>query len=582
MKSLSDKKSIIEALDQMAVFLEIKGENPFKVRAFSNASRALQSSTEDINKLVETDRIIEIKGIGKGIADVITELVKTGRSSDLERLKASVPSGMIEMLRLPGIGPKKAKALWEKLGISSVGELEYACMENRLLDLDGFGKKTQDKILLGIEMLKKYSERHLLSEAKMEAETLFGSIKDFPGVIRGQIAGSIRRYMETVKDIDILISAKDEDRDVIMDKFVSLPQVEVLIAKGNTKSSVTLKGGMNADLRIVRDQEFPYALHHFTGSKEHNVAMRGYARKGNIKMNEYGLFKGDSENIECLSESDIFDRLNMQYIPPELRENYGEIELAQERAIPRLIDIKDIRGIIHVHSNYSDGVDTISELAKAAQQMGYHYLAITDHSRSAAYANGLTEERILRQHEEIDRINTEFKTFRVLKGIECDIIADGTLDYKDHVLASFDLVIASVHYKLNMTEGEATGRVLAAMQNPYVTILGHPTGRLLLAREGYPIDMHRVIQSAAELGTSIELNSNPHRLDIDWRFLGYAKKQGVKISINPDAHRIKGIDDIQYGVGIARKGRLEERDVLNCLSADELIRFAYARRGRQV
>lgn len=579
---MSDKKTIIQALDQIAVLLEIKGENPFKVRAFNNASRALQSSTEDINKLVEAGRITDIKGIGKGIAEVITELVKTGQSSDLEGLKASVPSGMIEMLRLPGIGPKKVKALWEKLGISSVGELEYACIENRLVDIEGFGKKTQDKILLGIEMLKRYSERHLLSEARMAADTLFESIKGFPGVIRGEIAGSIRRWMETVKDIDILISTRDEDRDRIMDKFVTLPQIEAPIAKGNTKSSVTLKGGINADLRIVSDQEFPYALHHFTGSKEHNVAMRGYARKINIKMNEYGLFKGDSENIPCLSETDIFDQLGMQYIPPELRENYGEIEAAQQRAIPQLVDMKDIRGVIHVHSNYSDGVNTISELAKASQQMGYQYLVITDHSKSAAYANGLTEDRILKQHEEIDKINTELDTFRVLKGIECDILADGTLDYADHVLASFDLVIASIHYKFTMTEEEATGRVLAAIQNPHVTILGHPTGRLLLAREGYPLNMHKVIQAAAELGVAIELNANPHRLDIDWRLLGYAKKQGTKISINPDAHRINGIDDIQYGVGIARKGRLEEKDILNCLSANELIRFAGARKGKEL
>jgi DNA polymerase (family 10) len=410
--------------------------------------------------------------------------------------------------------------------------------------------------------------------ARGEAEALYEQVKNLPGVIRSEIAGSIRRWKETIKDIDFLLSAEDSDREQIMDKFTTLPQVELIVAKGNTKSSVTLKSGINADLRIVSDEQFPYALHHFTGSKEHNVAMRGHAKKMNLKMNEYGLFRDEAKNVPCQTETDIFRELDMQYIPPELRENYGEIQAALDQEIPRLVEWDDIRGVIHVHSNYSDGANTIREMAEASRKMGYKYMVLCDHSKNASYANGLPEDRVIRQHQEIEEINKEINGFRIFKSIECDILANGSLDYTDEVLSTFDLVIASVHYKFTMSEEEATERVLKAIRNPHVTILGHPTGRLLLAREGYPINMSRVIQAAGELEVSIELNANPHRLDIDWRILKEAKKNGVKISINPDAHRIEGINDIRYGVGIARKGWLCSEDVLNCLSADELIQFA--------
>ena len=572
-----DKKDVIHTLEEMAILLDLKGENPFKIRAFSNAARTLQGLSEDINQLIETGEITKIKGIGKAIAAVITELIQTGKSTNYKELKASIPPGMIDMLRISGMGPKKVKALWEKLGISTIGELEYACNENRLVDIEGFGQKTQANILLGIEMLKRYVDKHLLSTARREAEALYEQIKNFPGVIRIEIAGSIRRWKEIIKDIDILISAQDSDRTQIMDMFASLSQISTIVAKGNTKSSITLANGINADLRIVTDKQFPYALHHFTGSKEHNVAMRRHAKKMNFKMNEYGLYQDDIKNIPSQTEEDIFNQLDMQYIHPELRENYGEIQAAHNWEIPKLVEKNDILGVIHVHSQYSDGVNTIREMAEAAFNMGYQYIAISDHSKNASYANGLKEIRIIEQHKEIDEIHREFKDFRILKSIECDIMADGSLDYTDEILSKFDLIIASVHYKFSMTEQEATDRVLEAFQNPYVTILGHPTGRLLLAREGYPINMLKVIQKAGELGVAIELNSNPHRLDIDWRFLREAKRQNVKISINPDAHRIEGINDIRYGLGIARKGWLGKNDVLNCLSAEDLLHFAKKR-----
>ncbi|MGA1823160.1 MAG: DNA polymerase/3'-5' exonuclease PolX [bacterium] len=575
---MNDKKHVVDILEEMALLLELKGENPFKVRAYNNAARTLQGISEDIISLTHKGRLTSIKGIGKAIAEVIKDVVTTGTSTDFEAVKASIPQGLIEMLKIPGLGPKRAHALWEKLGTATIRELEYACMENRLMDLEGFGRKTQENILHGIAMLKKFSERHLLSEAKEEAESLYAQVKEFPGIIRCEIAGSIRRWKETVKDIDLLVSADESDRDSIMDMFTNLPHAEIVLAKGNTKSSIRLKSGMNVDFRIVSDEQFPYALHHFTGSKEHNVAMRGYAKKMGVKMNEYGLFNNEGMNIQCQTEADIFNHLGMQYIPPELRENYGEIEAAQKGEIPALIQWNDICGLIHVHSQYSDGVDSIGEMAEAARMMGYEYMVVCDHSKKASYANGLTEDRILQQHKEIEGLNRELKNFTILKGIECDILADGSLDYTDEVLALFDVVIASIHYKFTMTEDEATQRVIRALHNPYVTMLGHPTGRLLLAREGYPITMTKVIQTASERDVALELNANPHRLDIDWRLLQEAKKRGVKISINPDAHRIEGIKNTRYGVGIARKGWLSKKDVLNSFSADDVILFAKSRR----
>ncbi len=573
-----DKRDVIRVLEELAVLRELKGENPFKVRAFQNAARALQGVSEDLNTLVERKELTKIKGIGQSIAEVIEEVVRTGKSQELEALKTEIPGGLLEMLKIPGMGPKKVKAVWEKLGITTIGELEYACQENRLVDLEGFGSRTQEKILKGIELLRKYSERHLISEAREIAETIFQRLKERPEIIRLEIAGSLRRWKETIKDIDILASARDEHRQVLMDFFASLPEVESIIAKGTTKTSVVLVNGINVDLRIVSNQQFPYALHYFTGSKEHNIAMREYARKHGLKMNEYGLFRNETENIPCQNEAEIFQKLGMQYIPPELRENMGEIEAALKGKIPRLVEWDDIQGMIHVHSHHSDGANSIAEMAQATRELGYHYLVISDHSRSAQYANGLTEERIVAQHHEIDELNRQFTNFRILKSIECDILPDGSMDFPDEVLATFDLVIASIHSRFKMTEEEATARILKAMENPYVTIIGHPTGRLLLGREGYPLNLRKILEHAARLGVAIELNANPHRLDLDWRWLREAKRLGVKIAIGPDAHQVEGLKDMRYGVGIARKGWLEKSDVLNCLSVEELLQFAHARR----
>ncbi|RMD90792.1 MAG: DNA polymerase/3'-5' exonuclease PolX [Calditrichaeota bacterium] len=575
-----DKKEVAAILQEIAVLLELKGENPFKSRAYENAARVISGLTKDIHELVETGEIRNIKGIGERIADKITELVKTGRLKYYEDLKASIPPGLVEMTAIPGLGPKKIKKMYEILDIKNIAELEYACKENRLVDLEGFGERTQEKILQGIEFVKKHRERHLYHQAEAAALPLYEAVSRHHKIIRASIAGSLRRKKETIKDIDIVASAEDRDREEIMDFYVKLPDVEIITAKGLTKSSVVLKSGINADLRIVTDEQFPYALHHFTGSAEHNTAMRSLAKKMGMKMSEYGLFKNETELIPCKDEVEIFAAFGLDYIPPELREDNGEIEAAAEHRIPKLVELNEIKGILHCHSNFSDGANSIEEMALATREMGYQYLGICDHSQSVYYAKGLSPDRVKEQHEIIDELNSRFSDFKIFKGTECDILGDGSLDYPEDVLASFDFVVISVHSRLNMSEEEANERIIKAMRHPYVTILGHPTGRLLLGRDGYPVNMYKIIDVAAELGVVIELNASPHRLDIDWRYCKYAKDKGVLISINPDAHSVDGLNDIKYGVGIARKGWLEKPNILNTLSLQEIEQFFKQRKSK--
>lgn len=572
-----DKKQIARILREMALILEIQGENIFKVRAHENAARALEGLTAGLEELVASGEIREVKGIGEAMAKKIQTLLSGEELPEYRKLKDSLPAGLLEMAKIPGMGPKKIKAVWDELGIDTVEALEAAGKADKISGLKGFGAKSQEKILQGLEMLKKYQGQYLISEAQEQAQTLHRALKQFPGVIRCEIAGSLRRRKEIVKDIDLVASAGEAERAAIMDFFTTLPAVAAVVAKGETKSTVTLNNGMNADLRIVSEAEFPYTLHHLTGSKEHNVALRQHAIKLGLKVSEYGLFRGE-ENIPCKDEADVFRNLGMAYIPPELREDYGEIEAAQENRLPKPIEAQDIRGIIHAHTDWSDGVNTLEEMAGACRKLGYEYLAISDHSKAAAYAGGLNEERVRQQQEEIDQLNAKLSGFRILKSIECDILADGRLDFSDEVLASFDLVIASVHSKLNMAESEATERILKAIRNPYVTILGHLTGRLLLEREGYPLNHRAGIDAAAELGVCIEINANPRRLDLDWRFCKYALEKGVMLAVNPDAHRVSGFGDMEYGLGAARKGWLAKKNVLNTRSAEEVLAFARKRR----
>jgi len=569
------KQEIIEVLDELALLLEMKGENPFKSRAYANAARSLDALDEDLDIIVREGRLATIKGVGEAISRKIEELAATGELRYYRDLKATIPAGHFELLKIPGLGPKKIHFLYEKLGIETVGELEYACQENRLLDLKGFGSKTQQKILAGIDALKHYRERRLYTEVIAEALDLHNFLVAQRGVFAAGIAGSLRRGNEVVKDIDLL--AATDDHPSLADAFASLPKAASIIAKGDTKVSVKLQSGINADLRIVSPAQYPYALHHFTGSREHNTALRGRARKYGLKMNEYGLFR-DEENILCPTEEDIFAALDLPYIPPELRENMGEIEAAAAGQLPRLVEAADMRGVLHIHTQASDGADSLETLAREAKRRGYSYIGISDHSQSAFYAGGLLPDAARRQHEAIDKINAGDDSFHIFKGIEADILPDGRLDYDDETLAKFDFVIAAVHSHFQMAEEEMTVRIIKALANPFTTILAHPTGRLLLAREPYALDIRRVIDAAAVSGKVIELNANPLRLDLDWRHCIYAKKKGIKIAINPDLHNLAGFDYMTGGVNIARKGWMERKDCLNCLELNEIREYFLRRR----
>lgn len=563
-----DNKEIAHILNEISFFLEVKGENPFKSRAYQQAGRIIEGLESPVHTLLEDLKEGKIKGIGSGLSEKIEELVTTGKLVYYEELKSSFPQGLLEMSKVPGLGPKKIKVIYERLNIDSIGELEKACLANRIALLDGFGTKSQENILAGTAHIKKFTGQHLYSDAFNSASIIYEKLQSLKSIMSINIAGSLRRKKEVVKDIDIVASSSDPSR--VMSYFASLPEVETVTAKGTTKTSVVLHNGINADLRIVSQDEFPFALHHFTGSKEHNILMRSRALKMGLKMNEYGIFR-DEARINCNNEEEIFKVLELAYIPPELREGMEEIEAAERNEIPQLIEKKDIKGILHVHSNYSDGMQSIEELAYATQKMGYSYLGICDHSKSAAYAGGLKPEAIKRQHEEIELVNKNLKGFKILKGIESDILSNGSLDYPEEILKTFDFVVVSIHSKLQMDEESMTRRIITAMQNPYTTMLGHPTGRLLLSRDGYPIDMKKIIDSAKKNNVVIELNAHPQRLDIDWRHLKYAKEQRIRISINPDAHNIDGLKDIEYGVGIARKGWLTSENVLNTLPVDKLL-----------
>jgi len=556
------KQEVSEILDEIGTLLELKGENPFKSRAYANASRTIAALEMDLGEAVRSGALKEVKGIGPALFEKITELVTTGKLGYYEELKAAVPAGLLEMIRIPGLGPKRARLIHDQLGISTIGELEYACNENRLLKLEGFGPRMQEKILQGIQYVRKQKGQFHYPVAADEAEKLYDALKAHKTVRRIAVAGSLRRKKEVVKDIDLLVSA--ERSGPVMEAFTTFPEVEEVIAKGDTKSSVRLKSGINVDLRVVSDVEFPYALHHFTGSKEHNVAMRGRAQRLGFKMNEYGLFQGE-KLIPCKNEEEIFSKLGLAYIPPELREDMGEIAAAESRKLPKLVEEKDIKGIFHNHTVSSDGSATLEEMVEAARSAGYEYIGISDHSRSAQYAHGLEIERVREQQGKIDALQKKYKDITIFKGT-------------DDVLASFDFVIVSIHSKFKMTEAGMTDRILKAIRNPYVTILAHPTGRLLLTREAYPVDMPKVIRAAGDHGVVMELNANPMRLDLDWRLGPLAVEAGVPVSINPDAHSVEGVQDVRYGVGIARKGWLTRESVFNTKSAAEMKKVLATRR----
>jgi DNA polymerase (family 10) len=576
-----NKKEIAAILDEMGTLLELKGENPFRSRAYHNAAQVIEALNDDLGKLISEKSLTSVKGIGSGLSEIIIDLFTTEKSKHYDELRTSIPKGVLEMLRIQGLGPKKVKVLFEKLKIQSIVELKTACTEHKLLKVEGFGEKTEENILKGIEHLEHSSDKYLYPKAKDAADRIVFSLKALKQVKQCEIAGSLHRKKEVIGDIDILVTANEKDRDIIFKTFLSHTDVASTIAAGDTKSSVILKSGIHCDLRIVADAEFPFALNYFTGSKEHNVEMRSLARTFGWSLNEYDFSvinheKGKAKVQKapaCKTETDIYRALGLTFVPPELRENTGEIEAARKKNLPELLEEKDLRGTFHCHTTSSDGINSLEEMVNAARQLGWDYLGIADHSQAAAYAGGLKPDRARAQIKTIAKLNEQLKGFRVFAGVECDILPDGSMDYDDALLAQFDYVVASIHSKFKMTEAEATQRIVKALKNKYVTILGHPTGRLLLERDGYPLNLNEIITVSGDLGKCIEINAHPMRLDLDWRYLKFAKEKNVLIAINPDAHNTEGLRDVQYGVGIARKGWLEAKDVLNTKTAAAVDKY---------
>jgi len=560
-----NKRTVARAFDEVAAMLEVTGDNPFRIRAFFNAARAVEDLSDDLKQLLDGGELINVRGLGKSMVAHVKSMFETGTFDEYEALKAKVPPGMLEMLRISGLGPKKAKLIHDKLGIDSLEKLEEAARNGWIAELPGMGEKTQTNILAGIARYRKYSQRFLYSQAWDEASAILKVVRAVPGVTRSFIGGSLRRCRETIGDLDILATATNAAP--VMDAFVSMGKVATVIGKGPTKSSVILNSGIHVDLRVVPDDGFAAAAHYFTGSKEHNTEVRAIAKKRGYKLNEYGLYKNDSDEVIPLAtEESLFEFLGMDFVPPELRENTGEIEAAIAHTLPKLIEVEDIRGVFHCHSKYSDGRATIEEMALAARELGLEYFGMADHSQSAGYVNGLKPDRVIQQREEIEALNKQLAPFFIFAGIESDILQSGKLDYTDDILASFDYVVASVHGQFTGTEAEMTERIVKAVSHPSCTMLGHPTGRILLQRDGYPLDLRAVFEACVAHNTCIEINAWPNRLDLDWRHVKAAKEMGVRFVINPDAHTTKEIAFYKYGVNIARKGWLTKDDVLNTRS----------------
>lgn len=569
-----DKKLTAKALRRVGVLLELAGENPFKSRAFDRAARAVESYEGTVETLAVEARAGRVEGIGKGIAADLEQLAAEGRLGILDDLEASFPPGLTDLLDIPGLGPKTVRKLYNELSIHNLDALENAARESKLSALPGMGAKSQQKILIGIEHLKTYAGRYHLHTADQAATSLLEALA--PVCTRLEIAGSLRRRKETVKDIDLLAAG---DPSAIADRLTGLSSVQRVTGRGEAKCSVVLNNGMACDVRFVDENGWGAALAHFTGSADHNVALRRRAKERGLKLNEYGL-EDDAGRLRVFAdEAALYEALGLAFIPPELREDAGEIEAA-ETGLPKLVDTADLVGVVHAHTRYSDGTASIGEMASAAGELGFRYLALADHSQSATVAGGLKPDDVRRQHDEIDAHNASAPVVRVLKGIESDIRKDGSLDYDDELLEHFDFVIASVHSHFSMSAEEMTARVIKAARNPFTTFLGHPTGRLLLRREAYGIDLDAVIEACARYGCAIEINANPYRLDLDWRYVRKAVSKGVAIVISPDAHSTQQLAFSRYGVDIARKGWATPADVLNTLSADAFLDWALAKKRR--
>jgi DNA polymerase (family 10) len=585
-----DKAAIADVLDKIATLLELKGENPFKIRAYTNAARSLETWGGNIADLRDAETLEKIPGIGKAIAAKIKELVETGSLRFFEDLRSAFPAEILELFSLPGLGAKKIKALYEQLQVSSIAQLQGACAAGRVAELPGFGTTTQEKLCRAIAERTKHAGSFHLGTIAAEAEILQNDLRAHPDALHVCIAGSYRRRKEIVRDLDFIVATSAPAEITAI--FVEHPLVESIIAQGPTKSSVRLRAGIQCDLRVVTATEYPFALNYFTGSKEHNIVMRNRALQRGWTLNEYRLAavppaadlpkkKASGKIPDVREEMDLYRALELDYIPPELRENCGEFEAASAGTLPRLIEAENLRGTFHCHTTASDGHNSLEEMAAAAQSLGLQYLGIADHSRSQIQAHGLDAARLRTQIAAIRKLNREFDNFRLFAGVECDILRDGALDFDDELLSELDYVVASVHSAFTLSEADMTRRVIRAISNPLVTMLAHPTGRLLLKRDPYAIDLPAVIEAAAETGTWIEINAAPKRLDLDWRWWPLAKEKGVKCVINPDAHRTERLQELWFGVGVARKGWLTKADVMNCLPLGKIENELTRKRTRK-
>lgn len=568
-----DNVKISKILNKISELLEIDGENVFKVRAYYKAGQILSAYPVDLEKVYKEKGIKglrEISGVGEGIALKIEEYINTGKINYLEKLEKKLPEGLVDLLSIPGMGPKKAKQFYEKLNIKSIDELEKAVKEHKLCKLEGMGEKSEEKILKGIEFLKKGKGKVPLGVALPLANSIIDELKKIKEIDKIKIAGSVRRGKETIKDIDILITSNFPAK--IMDRFTKLNVVYEVLAKGDTKSSILTKDGIQIDLRVIKPECFGAALNYFTGSKEHNIHLRELAIKKDLKISEYGVTRGNKV-IACDTEENIYKILGLQYIPPEIREDKGEIELAAKAQIPKLVKESDIKGDLHIHTRESDGVDDVEDIISECQKRGYEYIGITEHSQSLKIAGGLDEKELLKHIKRVRKLNDRLKNFYVLIGSEVDIKSDGSLDYSNEILSKLDFVIGSIHTNFDMKKDEMTKRVIKAIRTKKVHIFGHSTGRLLGEREAYEIDLDEVIKAAKDYNVAMELNAYPKRLDLTDVYCKVAKEKNVLVCINTDAHSIGELNWMSFGVITARRGWLEKKDVLNCKELKDLLNF---------
>ncbi len=568
-----ENRSIADIFTEIADILDIQGENPFRIRSYRNAARTIGEMSESLHDLVKTGRNPEeIPGIGKSIHEKIAEIVKTGKCQSLEELKKKTPPGLTELLRLEGLGPKKVKLLYDELGVDSVDRLEKAARAGRLRDLAGMGEKTEEKILKSIEQFRAGIGRFKLSAGFTYAEALGRYLREVPGVKRLDPAGSFRRRRETIGDLDILAICPKASK--VMDRFVTYGEVKDVISKGETKSSIRLRNGLQVDLRVLDEESYGAALHYFTGSKAHNVAVRERAKGMGLKVSEYGVFRArDEERLTGAGEEEVFQAVGLPFIPPELREDRGEIAAAEEGKLPKLIELADIRGDLQMHTVATDGKNSIVEMAQKAKELGYSYLAITDHSQAVRVAGGLNEKALAKHLREIEKASGEVAGVRILKGVEVDILGDGTLDLRNDILEECDVVLGSVHSRFNMEEGEMTKRIIRAIRNPCVHILAHPTGRLILEREPYKVNLKEVIQAALDYGVVLEINAYPDRLDLRDVDARMARDMGAKLAISTDAHSAQQLELMKFGVFTARRGWIEAKDVINTYPLDQMLKF---------